>query len=79
MARPSRHREDRPHTRNRSQDHDRDLNYLLSMVLSAERFNEVTHALWGGEPAPLEALDVVMNEEQDRTRFGNGPNNLAVM
>ena len=24
-------------------------------------------------------LDVVMNEDQDRTRLGNGPNNLAVL
>ena len=25
------------------------------------------------------ALDVVMNEDQDRTRLGNGPQNLAVL
>ncbi|CCV09061.1 hypothetical protein MESS2_810035 [Mesorhizobium metallidurans STM 2683] len=24
-------------------------------------------------------LDVVMNEDQDRSRLGNGPNNLAVL
>ena len=24
-------------------------------------------------------LDVVMNEDQDRTRLGNGPNNLAIL
>jgi predicted transposase YbfD/YdcC len=53
--------------------------YLLSTVLSAERFNEVARAHWGIENALHWRLDVVMNEDQDRTRMGHGPNNLAIL
>ena len=53
--------------------------YLLSTALSAERFNEVTRDHWGVENALHWRLDVVMNEDQDRTRRGNGPHNLAVL
>src|SRR5271166_2283031 len=53
--------------------------YLLSTALSAERFNEVARAHWGVENALHWRLDVVMNEDQDRTRMGHGPNNLAVL
>jgi len=53
--------------------------YLLSTALSPDRFNEVVRSHWGIENRLHWRLDVVMNEDQDRTRLGNGPNNLAVM
>jgi predicted transposase YbfD/YdcC len=34
---------------------------------------------WGVENRLRWWLDVVMNEDQDRTRLGNGPHNLAVL
>ena len=53
--------------------------YLLSTALSPERFNEVVRQHWGVENRLHWRLDVVMNEDQDRTRLGNGPHNLAVL
>jgi predicted transposase YbfD/YdcC len=53
--------------------------YLLSTALSAERFNEVVRAHWGVENRLHWRLDVVMNEDQARTRMDNGPHNLAVL
>jgi predicted transposase YbfD/YdcC len=53
--------------------------YLLSTVLSPERLNDVVRQHWGVENRLHWRLDVVMNEDQDRTRFGNGPHNLAVL
>jgi predicted transposase YbfD/YdcC len=53
--------------------------YLLSTPLSAERLNEVVRSHWGVENQLHWRLDVVMNEDQDRTRLGNGPENLAVL
>ena len=53
--------------------------YLLSTALSPDRFNEVVRSHWGIENRLHWRLDVVMNEDQDRTRLGNGPNNLAVL
>jgi predicted transposase YbfD/YdcC len=53
--------------------------YLLSTALSGERFNEVARQHWGVENRLHWRLDVVMNEDQDRTRLGNGPNNLAIL
>ncbi len=53
--------------------------YLLSKTLSAEHFNEVVRQHWGVENRLHWRLDVIMNEDQDRTRLGNGPNNLAVL
>ena len=52
--------------------------YLLSMPLSAERLNEVVRAHWGVENRLHWRLDVIMNEDQQRNRSDNGPNNLAV-
>ncbi len=34
---------------------------------------------WGVENRLHWRLDVAMNEDQDRTRLGNGPENLAVL
>ena len=53
--------------------------YLLSTALSPERFNEVARSHWGVENQLHWRLDVVLNEDQDRTRMGNGPHNLAVL
>jgi len=53
--------------------------YLLSAALTPERFNEVVRQHWGVENRLHWRLDVVMNEDQDRTRLGNGPHNLAVL
>ena len=53
--------------------------YLLSTPLSAERLNQVVRSHWGVENRLHWRLDVVMNEDQDRNRLGNGPENLAVL
>jgi predicted transposase YbfD/YdcC len=53
--------------------------YLLSAELQAERFLEVIRAHWGVENRLHWRLDVVMNEDQQRARADNGPNNLAVL
>jgi predicted transposase YbfD/YdcC len=53
--------------------------YLLSQVLSPERLNQVVREHWGIENSLHWRLDVVMNEDQDRTRMGHGPHNLAVL
>lgn len=53
--------------------------YLLSTALSAERLNQVVRSHWGVENRLHWRLDVVMNEDQDKTRLGNGPHNLAVL
>jgi len=53
--------------------------YLLSRGLSPERFNQVARQHWGIENSLHWRLDVVMNEDQDRTRMEHGPHNLAVL
>jgi len=53
--------------------------YLLSRVLSPERLNQVVRQHWSIENSLHWRLDVVMNEDQDRTRMGHGPHNLAVL
>jgi len=53
--------------------------YLLSTALTPERFNQVVRQHWGVENSLHWRLDVIMNEDQDRTRLGNGPHNLAVL
>ena len=53
--------------------------YLLSAPLSPERLNDVVRSHWGIENSLHWRIDVVMNEDQDRSRLGNGPNNLAVL
>ena len=47
--------------------------YLLSAPLTAERFNEVVGSHWGVESRLHWRLDVVMNDDQDRSCLGNGP------
>jgi predicted transposase YbfD/YdcC len=53
--------------------------YLLSTALSGQRFLDVVRAHWGVENRLHWRLDVVMNEDQQRARLDNGPNNLAVL
>jgi len=53
--------------------------YLLSRALSPQQFNQVVRQHWGIENSLHWRLDVVMNEDQDRTRMGHGPENLAVL
>jgi predicted transposase YbfD/YdcC len=53
--------------------------YLLGSALSPDRLNEVVRSHWGVENRLHWRLDVVMNEDQDRTRLDNGPENLAVL
>ena len=53
--------------------------YLLSVALSPDRLNEVVREHWGVENRLHWRLDVVMNEDQDRTRLGDGPHNLAIL
>ena len=53
--------------------------YLLSTAFSPQRLNEVVRQHWGVENSLHWRLDVVMNEDQDRTRLGHGPQNLAVL
>jgi len=53
--------------------------YLLSQTLSPERLNAIVRQHWEIENRLHWRLDVVMNEDQDRTRLGHGPENLAVL
>jgi predicted transposase YbfD/YdcC len=53
--------------------------YLLSTALTPERCNEVVRSHWGVENRLHWRLDVTMNEDQDRARLDNSPQNLAVM
>lgn len=53
--------------------------YLLSSPLSAKRLGEVARAHWGIENGLHWVLDVVLNEDQNRTRKDHGPKNLAVL
>ncbi len=53
--------------------------YLLSTVLSPERFNRVVRAHWDIENGLHWVLDVVMNEDQARNRKDHGPENLALL
>jgi predicted transposase YbfD/YdcC len=52
---------------------------LLSAALTPERFNKVARQHRGVENSLNWRLDVVMNEDQDRTRMGHGPENLAIL
>ena len=51
---------------------------VLAQIVTPERLNEVVRSHWGVENRLHWRLDVVMNEDQDRSRLGNGPHNLAV-
>jgi len=53
--------------------------YLLSIPMTAKRFNEVVRSHWGIENRLHWRLDVIMNEDQDRNRMNNSPYNLAIL
>ena len=53
--------------------------YLLSTALSPERFGEVVRAHWGIENSLHWVLDVTLNEDANRSRKDNGPENLALL
>ena len=53
--------------------------YLLSAPFSPERLGQVVRSHWGIENTLHWRLDVVMNEDQDRSRKDNGPHILAVL
>ena len=53
--------------------------YLLSTVLSPERFNQVVRRHWDIENGLHWVLDVVLNEDRARNRKDHGPENLALL
>ena len=57
--------------------------HVISTPMSAERFNQVVHAHWRAHWQVKNRLhwrlDVVMNEDQARSRAGHGAHNLAVL
>jgi predicted transposase YbfD/YdcC len=53
--------------------------YLLSAPLSADRFSQVVRSHWDIENGLHWVLDVVFNEDQNRSRKDNSPKNLAVL
>ena len=53
--------------------------YLLSTALSGARFNDVVRSHRGVENRLHWGLDVVMNEDQDRTRLDNALYNLDIL
>ena len=53
--------------------------YLLSTVLSPERFNEVVRAHWDIENGLHWVLDVVFREDRSRIRAENAGANLAMI
>jgi len=79
MAWPEGYRQGGAGTRNAGQNHDRDSVLPAEYGPIARAFNEVVRQHWGVENRLHWRLDVVMNEDQDRTRLGNGPHNLAVL
>lgn len=53
--------------------------YLMSATFTPEQLNDIVREHWGIENRLHWRLDVIMNEDQDRTRLGNAPENLAVL
>ena len=53
--------------------------YVLSSALSAERLAATVRSHWGIENRLHWALDVVMHEDQSRSRMDNSPYNLAIL
>ncbi len=53
--------------------------YLLSTPLSPEKFGQVVRSHWGIENSLHWVLDVVLDEDKNRTRMDNGPENFAVL
>lgn len=53
--------------------------YALSAPLSPERFADAVRSHWDIENGLHWPLDVVMHEDQSRSRLDNGPYNLAIL
>lgn len=53
--------------------------YIMSATLSPERFQHVVRTHWAIENCLHWVLDVTMNEDRQRNRKENGPENLALM
>ena len=53
--------------------------FLLSRPMTAERLLAVVRAHWGIENSLHWVLDVIMDEDQARTRRDHGPENLALL
>jgi predicted transposase YbfD/YdcC len=53
--------------------------YLLSAKVTPERFAQIVRAHWAIKNSLHWCLDVVMNEDQARSRMDNAPHNLAVL
>ena len=53
--------------------------YLLSTPLSPDKFGQVVRSHWGIENSLHWVLDVVLDEDKNRTRMDNGPENFAVL
>jgi predicted transposase YbfD/YdcC len=53
--------------------------YVLSSALSPERLAATVRSHWGIENRLHWALDVVMHEDQSRSRMDNSPYNLAIL
>lgn len=53
--------------------------FLMSQILTPERFLAIVRAHWGIENGLHWVLDVTMNEDQMRNRKDNGPENLALL
>lgn len=53
--------------------------YIMSAPLSPERFQHTVRAHWAIENSLHWVLDVTMNEDAQRNRKDNGPENLALM
>ena len=72
------HPPDNPHTGRRERPPETAY-YLLSAPLSAERLGQVARSHWGVENRLHWVLNVVMNEDQVRSRRDNSPYNLAIL
>ena len=79
MARACRHRQGGPHPRTGRQNHDRDGLLSAQHGVDGRALQRGRRSHWGVENRLHWRLDVVMNEDQDRTRLDNGPHNLAVL
>ena len=53
--------------------------YIISAKLSPERFQHAVRSHWAIENSLHWVLDVTMNEDRQRNRTGNGPENLALL
>ena len=53
--------------------------YLLSAPVTPDRLNVIVRHHWEIENHLHWRFDVVMNEDQDRTRLGHGPQSLAAL